>query len=84
MIVFSGILSSVTDCFCPEDDFDIEEVASVKYPGLKEGPPLLLYSSNYRPFCRKVRDYMTKNGIEIPMKDASSTQVKNELLQIGG
>ena len=46
---------------------------------------LLLYQTQYCPYCIKVRRYMEANGIELPTKDVQQEpEARRELLTLGG
>ena len=46
---------------------------------------LMLYHFQGCPYCARVRDYLSKEGIQIPMKDIHENPVYGkELLKIGG
>lgn len=46
---------------------------------------LTLYHFQGCPYCARVRDYLSKENISIPMKDIHANQVyKQELMAIGG
>ena len=48
-------------------------------------PELVLYQSDWCPFCRKVTSYLSSGSIEIPMKDSSSDQqALQELMAMTG
>jgi len=46
---------------------------------------LTLYHFMGCPYCQRVRDFLSKEGITIPMKDTHENAVyRNELIKIGG
>ena len=46
---------------------------------------LVLYHFNGCPYCQRVRDFLTKEKINVPMKDVhQSAAYKEELFKIGG
>ena len=46
---------------------------------------LTLYHFNGCPYCRKVRDFLSKEKITVPMKDIlENPTYRDELLKIGG
>jgi glutaredoxin 3 len=46
---------------------------------------LTLYHFQGCPYCAKVRDYISKSGIQVPMKDIHADHTyKQELVKIGG
>jgi len=48
-------------------------------------PQLTLYHFMGCPYCQRVRDYLAKEGINIPMKDThENTATRDELIKIGG
>ncbi len=48
-------------------------------------PRLTLYHSMSCPYCAKVRDYLSQQGINIPMKDIHALAgAREELITIGG
>ena len=48
-------------------------------------PELILYHFEGCPYCAKVRNFMTKNNISIPLKDIHANPVyRDELIKIGG
>ena len=75
------------DCVLPDDETLVDktdETATVRYPGLREGPKLILYISHRCPFCQKVLGYMEQKRIEVPWKDTSDLSNRQELIRIGG
>jgi glutaredoxin len=47
--------------------------------------PLMLYHFVGCPYCQKVRDYLSKEGITVPMKDTKENPAfREELIKIGG
>jgi len=48
-------------------------------------PTLTLYHFNGCPYCQRVRDYLAKENITVPMKDThANASFKEELFKIGG
>ena len=48
-------------------------------------PKLVLYHFMGCPYCQRVRDYLSKEGITIPMKDTQENPAfRDELIKIGG
>ena len=48
-------------------------------------PQLTLYHFAGCPYCQKVKDYLTQQGITLPMKDIHQNPAyHDELIQIGG
>ena len=48
-------------------------------------PELVLYQSDWCPFCRKVTSYLKSKNIDIPMKDSSEDpQAAKELMDMTG
>ena len=48
-------------------------------------PQFTLYHFEGCPYCARVRDYMAKNKISIPLKDIHQTPAfREELIKIGG
>ena len=46
---------------------------------------LALYHFQGCPYCARVRDFLTKEGITVPMKDThANAAYREELLKIGG
>lgn len=46
---------------------------------------LTLYHFESCPFCRRVRDFLSMNGIEVEMKDTLADPVaRRELMRLGG
>lgn len=46
---------------------------------------LTLYHFNGCPYCQRVRDYLSKENITVPMKDTHQTPAfRDELIKIGG
>jgi glutathione S-transferase len=46
---------------------------------------LTLYHFDSCPFCRRVRDYLSANGIEVQMKDTLlDPAARQELMSLGG
>jgi len=47
--------------------------------------PLTLYYFLGCPYCQRVQDYLSKEGIDVPMKDIrKEPSFKEELIKIGG
>lgn len=54
-------------------------------PGkMMEERDLVLYYKPSCPYCKKVIDYMDKNGISIPMEDTGDQDNEQELVRLGG
>lgn len=48
-------------------------------------PNLTLYHFDSCPYCNKVRQYLSKRQISIPMKDThASDEYRDELIKLGG
>ena len=48
-------------------------------------PQLTLYHFESCPYCTRVKDYLKKNGIKVPMKDIYADPANRaELIKIGG
>ena len=48
-------------------------------------PTLTLYHFLGCPYCQRVRDFLNKEGINVPMKDIHETPAyRNDLIEIGG
>jgi len=48
-------------------------------------PKLVLYHFMGCPYCQRVRDYLSKEGITVPMKDTHENPAfRDELIKIGG
>jgi glutaredoxin 3 len=46
---------------------------------------LTLYHFMGCPYCQRVRDYLNKEGIKVPMKDTQENPAyRDELIKIGG
>jgi glutaredoxin len=46
---------------------------------------LTLYHFLGCPYCQRVRDFLNKEGINVPMKDIHETPAyRNDLIEIGG
>ena len=46
---------------------------------------LALYHFQGCPYCARVRDFLSKEGINVPMKDIHQTSAfRDELMKIGG
>ncbi len=46
---------------------------------------MTLYHSQTCPYCTRVRDFLTKEGISVPMKDTHANPAyREELIKIGG
>jgi glutaredoxin 3 len=51
---------------------------------MMEERDLILYYKPSCPYCKKVIDYMDKNGISIAMEDTSDQDNERELVRLGG
>ena len=48
-------------------------------------PDLILYHFVSCPYCQRVRDFLSKEGIKVPMKDTHENPASgDELIKIGG
>lgn len=48
-------------------------------------PDLLLYHFQSCPYCAKVRNYLEKRGIKVPMKDThADNAARDELVNLAG
>ena len=48
-------------------------------------PKLTLYHFMACPYCQRVRDFLSKEGISVPMKDTHENLAnRDELVKIGG
>ena len=48
-------------------------------------PKLTLYHFKGCPYCQRVRDFLSNEGITVPMKDIhENTAFRDELVKIGG
>jgi glutaredoxin len=48
-------------------------------------PQLALYHNVGCPYCQRVKDFLDKAGIEVPMKDIHANPAfRDELIKIGG
>ena len=48
-------------------------------------PKLTLYHFMGCPYCQRVRDFLNKEGISVPMKDTHENPIfRDELITIGG
>ena len=48
-------------------------------------PNMILYHFNGCPYCQRVRDFLSKEGITVAMKDThENTAYRDELIKIGG
>jgi len=47
-------------------------------------PQLTLYYKPTCPFCVKVNDFMTENGIKVATKNVTEDENRDELIRIGG
>mgnify|MGYP001604479589 CR=1 FL=1 len=52
---------------------------------MNAGPELTLYHFFGCPYCQRVRDYLAKEGIGVPLKDIHQNPAwREELVKIGG
>lgn len=81
-------INIATEPFCPTTEiYYIYDETHKKYGDIvqQNTSNLTLYHFESCPFCRRVRDFLATNHIELPLKDTLlDTAARQELLKLGG